>query len=485
MGAAPLQLASGVVPAAERYPAAYFVEEVKQWILDDPRFGATPQGAPRPPLRRRAPHPDHRRPRDAGRGRGAVAAILPDPTAPPLARLIEPATGYVRAMVGGRDFFGTSPNAKLNLATQAGAHSGSSFKPLVLAAALEQGIDPLRPASAPRPASRSRSRDQAVAALQRRGGAARAVTIAEGTVRSYNTLYAQLIMRVGPKAAMEERHALGIRSPLEPCRPAVLGSNDVTAMDMASAYATFANRGVHVPPVLVTRITRADGTVLYDPEHNQEKVLSADMADTVTTHPRAGDRAGHRHAAKLDRPAAGKTGTTDEYNDAWFAGYTPRAGHRGVGRLPARQQVSMRPPNTPIPVTGGTYPAQIWQRFMSAALAGAPPSAFRLADHHHDGAAVRGDHADVGLGPSPAVPDVVGLRGGGHRGPRAAGSWCGPSPRPRAPSRRGSSRCSHPPGAPAPRGPRSPSRSPRARPRTAEAPDRFGQLGPGWRGWHR
>ena len=88
-------------------------------------------------------------------------------------------------------------------------------------------------------------------------------------MRSYNTLYAQLVMRVGAKEAMEGATRYGIMSPLENVPSGVLGSNVVTAMDMAAAYSTFANRGIKVPPVLVTRITGADGTVLYTQQHQQ------------------------------------------------------------------------------------------------------------------------------------------------------------------------------------------------------------------------
>ena len=159
------------MPAAERYPAAYFVEEVKQWILDDPRFGATPQAR-----------------RDLLFGGGlriqttvdlemqaqaeaAVAAILPDPNGPDASLVsIEAATGYVRAMVGGRDFFGTSRIAKLNLATQGPRQAGSSFKPLVLATALTQGIDPLTRISAPSCITIPMRERRAVAAVQLRRG---------------------------------------------------------------------------------------------------------------------------------------------------------------------------------------------------------------------------------------------------------------------------------------------------------------------------
>jgi penicillin-binding protein 1A len=377
----PVQLASSIVPAAERYFAPYFVEEVKQWILDDPRFGATPK--------------DRRDLLFGGglrihttvdilaqaRAEAAVNAILPDPAGPAASLVaIEPGTGYVRAMVGGRDFFGTSPIAKLNLATQGLRQSGSAFKPLVLATALTQGIDPLTRISAPACITIPMENAEPWRPCNYGGGGGGTVTIAEGTVRSYNTLYAQLMMRVGPKVATEAANRYGIRTPLEPVPSAVLGSNVVSAMDMASAYSTFANRGIRVSPVLVTRITRTDGTVLFNHEHTQTKVLEAGIVDTLTSILEQVIERGTGTRAKLDRPAAGKTGTADDNKDAWFAGYTPELATAvwvGFPQLGADQQlVPMRPPNTPFAVTGGSYPAEIWQHFMSAALAGRPVTPF-------------------------------------------------------------------------------------------------------------
>ena len=379
--ATPMALGSAVTPAAERYAAPYFVEEVKQWVLDDPRFGATPQDR-----------------RDLLFGGGlriqttvdlrtqlladaAVAEILPDPAGPAASLVaIEPATGYVRAMVGGRDFFGTSEIAKLNLATQGPRQAGSAFKPLVLAEALTQGIDPATTLSAPACITIPMPNAPPWRPCNYGGGGGGTVTITEGTVRSYNTLYAQLMMRVGPEEAMAAATSYGIRSPLEPVPSAVLGSNVVTALDMASAYSTFANRGIKVPPILVTRITRADGTVLFQHEHRQEKVLEPGVADTLTSILQQVIERGTGTKAKLDRPAAGKTGTADDWKDAWFAGYTPdlaAAVWVGFPQLGADGQlIRMHPPLTPIRVTGGSYPAEIWQRFMSRALADVPPSAF-------------------------------------------------------------------------------------------------------------
>jgi penicillin-binding protein 1A len=435
----PLQLASAVVPAAERYQAAYFVEEVKQWILDDPRFGATPKDR-----------------RDLLFGGGlriqttvdlaaqaqaeaAVNAILPDPAGPAASLVsIEAGTGYVRAMVGGRDFFGASPIAKLNLATQGLRQAGSSFKPLVLATALTQGIDPRTRISAPACVTIPMENAPPWRPCNYGGGSGGTVTIAEGTVRSYNTLYAQLMMRVGPKEATEAATRYGIRTPLEPVPSAVLGSNVVSAMDMASAYSTFANRGIRVSPVLVTRITRADGTVLFNHEHRQTKVLEAGVVDTLTSILEQVIERGTGTRAKLDRPAAGKTGTADDNKDAWFVGYTPElatavwVGFPQVGA--DGKLVAMRPPTTPIAVTGGSYPAEIWQHFMSAALAGRPPTAFPEATTTTTVPTYVAPPAHAPAAPLLPVPDVRGLladeatallRAAGFRvstGPAAKGS---------------------------------------------------------------
>jgi penicillin-binding protein 1A len=412
----PVRLASAVVPAAERYPAAHFVEEVKQWILDDPRFGATPK---------------ERRDLLFGGGlrihttvdleaqaqaEAAVRAILPDPAGPDASLVaIEAGTGYVKAMVGGRDFFGQGSIAKLNLATQGLRQSGSSFKPFVLARAITQGIDPRTRISAPACITIPMENAPPWRPCNYGGGGGGTVTIAEGTVRSYNTLYAQLMMRVGAKEATEAATSYGVRTPLEAVPSAVLGSNVVSAMDMAAGYSTFANRGVRVSPVLVTRISRADGTVLFNHEHRQTKVLEAGVADTVTNILEQVIERGTGTRAKLDRPAAGKTGTADDNKDAWFVGYTPEmvaavwVGFPELG--PDRQLIPMRPPRTPMPVTGGAYPAQIWQHFMQAALEGRAVTAFPTSTTTTTTRpfVVRPVEQDPpGLGPLVDLPDVRG-----------------------------------------------------------------------------
>ncbi|MGH9037913.1 MAG: PASTA domain-containing protein, partial [Acidimicrobiia bacterium] len=198
-----------------------------------------------------------------------------------------------------------------------------------------------------------------------------------------------------------------VRSDLKPYPSAVLGTNEVTVIDMASAYGTFAADGMHADPVLITEITRADGSVLYRRPSTRTRVVSSDVARKVTSVLAEVVNRGTGVRAQIGRPVAGKTGTAQQWRDAWFVGYTPDlVGAVWVG-FPNRQR-SMTPPATPLKVTGGSWPAEIWNRAMSAALAEAPPSTFPALES-----------AAPPLEPpapsSVAVPEVAGLAEGEAR----------------------------------------------------------------------
>ena len=155
----------------------------------------------------------------------------------------------------------------------------------------------------------------------------------------------------------------------------MLGTNLTTVEDMASVYATFANGGIHVPPVYVTKIERVDGTVIYENEHHQEKVLEPEVANAVSSILPGVIASGTGTKANIGRQAAGKTGTTDKNVDAWFCGYTRQLATAvwvGFAQLRENRLVRMEPPNTRIVVNGGTYPAQIWASYMTKALDGQP-----------------------------------------------------------------------------------------------------------------
>jgi penicillin-binding protein 1A len=374
--ASPLGIAP--TPTAQRYPAAHFVDEVKKFVETDPRFGATPEE------RRDLLYEGGLRihttidlPLQAA-AENAVAQVMP--AGGPQAALVsvDPQTGYVRAMVGGSDYFGTTSSAQYNLAMGKGRGTGSAFKPIVLATALSQGVPLTEVLPAPPTITLNIPGSTVpwnVHNADPDEGAPAGTNLVEGTVHSFNTLFAQLILQVGPKNAIDMAHRMGITTPLQAVPAAVLGSNDVQPLEMASVYGTLANRGVHVDPVMITRITKANGTVLYEDGHEQAKAMDESVADTVTTVLQQVIARGTGTAAQLDRPVAGKTGTGEDYKNAWFCGYTPTLSTAVWVGYP-ETEIQMTPPTTSITVYGGTWPAQIWQRFMSAATAGTPPADF-------------------------------------------------------------------------------------------------------------
>jgi penicillin-binding protein 1A len=228
------------------------------------------------------------------------------------------------------------------------------------------------------------------------GGGGGDADLVEATARSYNTVYAQLIEDVGPADAMDMASRLGVGSHLEPYYSAVLGTNLVHPLDMATAYATLANRGVRVAPSFVTRVAAPDGRVLYEHRPSGERVVEQGVADRVTAVLEEVLDEGTGVRARIGRPAAGKTGTGQEYRDAWFVGYTPELATAVWMGFPEEGTRSMVPPATPLRVTGGTWPATAWQRFMAAALASRPATPFAEApDEEEVRAAARARLDDV------------------------------------------------------------------------------------------
>ncbi|MCZ7526050.1 MAG: transglycosylase domain-containing protein [Acidimicrobiia bacterium] len=270
---------------SERYPAGHFVERVKQFVLEDPRFGETPEARRHLLFQGGLRIETTLDPTVQALAEMAVARVLSDPAADPGAALValEPGTGHVRAYVGGRDFFGDSPEAKFDLAGQGRRQTGSSFKPFVLAAALEAGVPLDRVYDAPARIEIPLGDGQPDWEVTNYDGSGSGrMNLVEATVHSVNTVYAQLVMDVGPERAVDMASRLGVVSPLQPYPSAALGTNGVTVLDMASAFATFAADGLQVDPVFVTRITTRDGTILYDASPRPERALSTTHARQVT-----------------------------------------------------------------------------------------------------------------------------------------------------------------------------------------------------------
>ncbi len=409
----------------ERYPAAHFVEEVRRFLLDDPRFGETRQERTDLLFRGGLRIETTLDPRRQAAAEQALERVLADPDGDPDSALValDPTSGHVQALVGGRDFFGPDETAKLNLATQGRRPTGSAFKPVVLAAALEEGIglDAVYTA----PARLDLPLADGVWEVENYGGSdGGAVTLLDATTFSYNTAYAQLVLDVGPADAVRMGARLGIGSPLLAVPSAVLGTNDVSPLDLTAAYATLAAGGLRRDPVFVTRVEDRFGTVLYQWEDEPERVVDETVAAGVTLALQQVLGSGTGINARIGRPAAGKTGTGEEWADAWFVGYTPDL-VAGVWMGFAEGQIPMVPPTTRQTVTGGSWPAQAWQLFMTDALADAPVSDFAgpaapAVAAAPDPAEARAEQSAVTAAPDPVeaqagrpvgglVPDVVGM----------------------------------------------------------------------------
>ena len=378
----PIVLIEDVPILEERYPAAHFVEDVKQWFLDNRAFGPTREH--RTQLLFEGGLDIHTT-IDLGlqaSAEAAVEAILPgngvNPDAAATVLGVGGAEdGHVLAMVGGRDFFGDDADAKFNLASGKGRQAGSAMKPIALATALTRGFTVAKSYDAPDELEIDRP-DVCGPVWTIRGGFGSEpetpvqADLATATRRSINTVYAQLMVDIRPANFVTMAERLGLEaSRIAPVCAGVLGTEDVNTVELATMFSTFARSGRRTEPVLVTSINESDGTALYRHVGEDRPVLDSAVANQITWVLQGAITHGTGHRAAIDRPAAGKTGTAQNYADATFVGYTPqRAAAVWVGFPDA--QIPMVPPTTDIRVSGGTYPARIWREIMIAAHEGIP-----------------------------------------------------------------------------------------------------------------
>jgi penicillin-binding protein 1A len=312
--------------------------------------------------------------------RNAISEWLDDPEGPTAALVaIDPRDGSILAMVGGRNF----RESQFNLAVQAERQPGSAFKPFVLAAALQQGIAP---------ASTFTSKPTLISLGDRFWSVHNyddvylgSVSLHDATVHSDNTVYAALTQLVGPPAVARLAKRMGIRSPLNEYFAIGLGAEAVNPLELARSFAAFANYGYRIDSKIFGNQPRfaqqIRGCRFKQPTEDgvdPEPVLRRSTALMVNQILQGVVAQGTgKRAALSDRPAAGKTGTTENYGDAWFVGYTPQL----VTAVWVGDPDELKPMETEFngdPVAGGTYPALIWKSFMEAALAhrGDEPATF-------------------------------------------------------------------------------------------------------------
>jgi penicillin-binding protein 1A len=232
---------------------------------------------------------------------------------------IDPKTGYVKALVGGRDF----AESPFDRARQARRQPGSAFKPFVYASALEAGYAP---------GTMLHDLDQPVEAidgpyLPRGEHEATEMTVRRALTVSSNRAAVHMLQHVGMSSVLSYAQRFGIESPLPAVPSLALGTGEVTLLELTSAYAVFANKGEYVEPTLIRRVESASGEVLYRAPSTTRHVVSEDTAYLITNMLSDVIQRGTANNVRrlgFTAPAAGKTGTTDDVADAWFVGYTPR-----------------------------------------------------------------------------------------------------------------------------------------------------------------
>ena len=354
----------------------HFVEAVKQVLLDDERLGETAQERYNAVFKgglRITTTLDPRMQRDA---QAAVNRVLPaSVTRGQFAAAlvsIDPSNGAVRAMIGGESF----EQAKFNLATQGRRQPGSAFKPFVLAAALDAGYSPNDTINGTSPCSIKQPRPlEPYEPGNYEGSAGGVMTLTEATAKSVNCAYAKLGVIVGLDKVVEMAHKLGISAPLREFPSLSLGAQEVTPLEMASAYGTFAADGIHHEPRFIERIEDREGKTVVDEDSDGDRVIPSQLARVETQVLRRVVEGGTGTRARLPRQqVAGKTGTSQNHENAWFVGYTP---HLSTAVWMGAPGANVAMTNVGgIRVTGGSYPARIWHDFMIEALEGQSPRAF-------------------------------------------------------------------------------------------------------------
>jgi penicillin-binding protein 1A len=374
----------------ERYSYPYFVDYFKQWFLSNPAFGETREDRYKLLFTGGLRITTTLDPHFQLAAQTAVRSVLAFPGDPSGAMtVIDPRTGYVRAMVGGRDvdyWDANSGDGRVNLATggSTGRQAGSSFKPFALVAALEHGISPSTVFSAPSSIEIPLDNGQVWDVSNAEPSSYGSLTLEQATISSVNTVYAQLIDELGPEAVVEVAKRMGIRCcqrvsqprrPLLPYLSAVLGTNEVNTLEMASGYGTLATGGRHVNPIPVISIKDSQGAVVWLANPKPKQVVDPAVASAADQILQKVVLYGTGTAANLGRPQIGKTGTNQNYADAWFVGAIPQLVAAVWVGFP-QGQISMQGGFTRITVFGGTWPAQIWRLFMLKAAATFPVHEF-------------------------------------------------------------------------------------------------------------
>jgi penicillin-binding protein 1A len=358
--------------------APYFLEKVRQYLLD--KYGATRLAQEGFRVQTTIDLTMQRQAEEA------VKSVL-DRRGDPKASLValDPKTGAVRAMYGGKDFV----KEPFNYATDARRQAGSTMKPFVLEEALNEGYSVNSVFRGPNKLE-VQGHEYTNFGTENFGD----ITLMDATKHSVNTVYVQLIEKVGPKRVADLAMGTGLgdviedgrfsseRKPvLDPVIPLALGASGVSTLQLASAYGTWANQGVHNPAYLVEKVTDSSGRVVERHQARGTAVVQPNIANTITAALRGVVEGGTATAARLpDRMVAGKTGTTSNSVDARFVGYdTNLVASVWMGyenKDPKKRPHRLVNIHGIREVTGGSLPAAIWKQFMLQATRNLAPLPF-------------------------------------------------------------------------------------------------------------
>ena len=265
---------------------------------------------------------------------------------------IEPQTGHIKAMVGGKDF----GKSKFNRATQAYRQPGSAFKPFIYLTALDNGFTPSNIIE-DSPITFENGWSPENYEKEFSGP----VTLSEAFEHSINVVGVKLLEQVGIKKVINYSRKAGIKSELRPDLSLALGTSEISPLEIASAYATIANLGVKVDPLSIIQIEDYSGKIIKDNISQKKKVFKEETCYVLINMMEGVIKRGTGWNAKIGRPAAGKTGTTDNFIDAWFIGFTPDLVTAVYIGNDDRKPLGNK-------MTGGVVAAPIWAKFMKNAL---------------------------------------------------------------------------------------------------------------------
>ncbi len=308
---------------------------------------------------------------------------------------IDPVNGYVKAMVGGRDF----TRSKFNRAVQAHRQPGSAFKPFLYTAAIDRNytqgsVLTCEPVEFPQGNGQTyKPTDYGINAYHNRP-----FTLREALATSDNVISVKLANEIGPAAIVDYAHKMGIKSELRPYLSLALGTSEVTPLELTSGFSTLASQGIKTEPMMILKIVDHTGHVLEQNYPKKQRALSDTTAYLVTDMLSGVLQPGGTASSVsniISRPAAGKTGTTQDYHDAWFVGYTPD--------LVAGVYVGYDNPNKSVGASGGKIAAPIWANFIAGALKNKAPVEFPVPP----GIVKVNICADTGLLATPYSPNTL------------------------------------------------------------------------------